>query len=252
MGTKVEELTKLWDDLFDRFYVLWYTKRPERLTKILNEFKRVGIYQTGKVEIVKTVDAPLKHNMLMTVMPIFWNREAPKLAYAMDAAFNHYMIHQDAKLFEYKRIICFEDDMRFLYSLDYIKGALLNFPVGYNIVLFDKICPTIEKHKIIEANVTKKINGYYYSYDETLDANWSAGMYSLDQNALTFLISFQENDFGPTDESLVRHYTEGSILGIRRAYVKKNLAIQAKNADNYHWPLYEKYGLKADDYKQYD
>lgn len=233
---KVENLTQLWDKLFDHFYVLWMIDRPEHKERFMTELERVGIVQTGKMEIFENCMTPIKKRILEKTFNSKWvSNNWPDGLKNLDTAYQHYLMMNDAQFFKYNRILIIEDDVTFLKSLDDIYTILSTFPEDCNICLFDRllannqsVIQSMTYEDIISNSV--EINENYREYRH-FNGNWTGALYAIDGIGRNFIIDAQQNKMLTSiDEILVTGpRNQGFNDDMKLCFSNKILGIQLGN-----------------------
>lgn len=251
MNITVKQLTNLWDKLFDHIYLLWFTGHTDRYPKLIKELNRVGLYQTGKIEIIKIYSSGLKDDVLNATKYLWRKHSLCVNESGYDSSLNHHMVFNDIDLFQYKKSLILEDDVKFLISLDRLYEILSKVPEEYDICLFDKNNPFANLvFSKIESDKNNYINEEFYKYNNIFADNWSSACYALSSRGARFLIDIH-NEFGavPPDELLVRYQDDGRSKGIKRIYSKENICVQYPvPVGDLHWDNYKLDGIDYNDY----
>ena len=161
-----KDLTKLWDEKFDHIYLQHYPVYTERFDYIINELNRVGIYNCKNFSIYYSIPNQAEE--------IIYNYYKDNNLLASDnininmfrQGYTHYRILNEAKMFNYERILIIHDDIRFLKDLELIYKIISGIPDEYDICLFDYInCLLDTIDDSIDTPINKyctKVNDSYY------------------------------------------------------------------------------------------
>lgn len=123
-----------WSKYFDRIYCVHYLPQRERLPRLKDELKRVGILDSGVFELRYTSDSPYDEI-------IFKNLEYSHACVSttnINIGLEIRRILAEAMEFGYKRILLLESDIAFLKSLEELKDALDSLPPDGDVVQLDK------------------------------------------------------------------------------------------------------------------
>lgn len=204
-----------WSKYFDRIYCVHYLPQRERLPRLKDELKRVGILDSGVFELRYTSDSPYDEI-------IFKNLEY-SLACVSTTNINIGLeirrILAEAMEFGYKRILLLESDIAFLKDLAELKDALDALSPEYNIVQLDKFVNlriAEEYRKELESATQNK----WYMEVPQRAFYTSAACLSLDAVAIRSLKRILDAHIEAID------ICPQIMLDCKRAIAKKNLAIQ--------------------------
>lgn len=238
----VEPPKNSFTDAFDHIYCLHYLPDGERLTKLKNEFMRVGIDWTADYFTwVYDYPSPLldlvfsNKNLKMDVALRASSRE-----YIKRVSLKHYEIIRDAYLSGYERVLIMENDIRFHKDLDYIKAMLKEIPDS-DVVLFDKmVCSAFKEDlKYKEYIKTLPENAKYGGMDGIFYI--FASCYSLNRKGMKHIIDKQEKVLAPPDTP----FNDKDITG---SFAVINLAIQDPKLKTRKSETYDRIGLDTSKY----
>lgn len=190
-------IDKIWKDTFDHVYLISYAPYKDRRDAVLKEIERVGLRQERLFSIHYTFKnyfdtLLLEHPSLQIQQKnVRFNRSA------LNLALGHYSIMKESLALGYKRILIMEDDVAFLKDLDTLERIMSNYPVGQDIVLFDKVCPMHMKEKY-EDMLTKKINDWYAPYDHSM-VLWTTSCLGLETKGMEHICECQEKSLNVAD-----------------------------------------------------
>jgi len=141
----MKTLSKKFSDYFDKVYVINLVNRPERKKFIIDEFKKVGIYddlmKEGKLEFVEAIRLPITQKamdcMYMSGDVDFRYGDNGQRVGQFMCASEHYRVIKKSVLKNYQRIMVFEDDVCFLKDFSYIMKAIDEAPDDFKILHFE-------------------------------------------------------------------------------------------------------------------
>jgi len=239
-------LTSLWEQKFDKIYVLSYVPYMScRYNNMINEFKRVGVYQAKNFEIVYTTDLKFYHDL--------YNYQKPKLHKTLKsvgiykASLEHYRLIKTSYDLNYNRICIFEDDIKFLKNLTNLYNTLNTLP-NYDICLGDSMFGKTIKtaNERLRLSQEAKINDYWADTQNFIPV-WMASCYMLNRKGMEYVYTSQEKNLRVPD-----HYTYNGG-NLRRAFAIKNMCIQQDSPDSLTGALiffnrYRKQQIEPNDY----
>ena len=189
----ISNLTQLWEEKFDHIYLQHYPKYKERFEPIINELKRVGIYDASNFSIYYSIPTQIDEHIYD-----FYKDNNRLFSDSFTINFfrcnvTFYRILCESVELGYQKILVIHDDIKFLKDLDKIYDILSNVPDDYDVCLFDYInCYQCQNQSM--DNLTK-YNEYYYSYDCLLGN--TIGAYSYDY--MKVIIDCNNYKFGHVD-----------------------------------------------------
>ena len=123
-----------WKDRYDRIYCCHFLPQTEKLPRLMDELRRVGISDSGILEMRYTV--PCRYDA------VIWEKYkdeslAPSVAY-VNICLEILKILYESRHFGYRRILLLENDVAFLKDIGEIDRMLDTAPLDYDIVQYDK------------------------------------------------------------------------------------------------------------------
>ena len=229
---------------FDHIYCLHYLPATDRLPKLKEELKRVGIdenadyfswvydYPSPLLDLVYTDKRLNMHTALKSS-----SRE-----YIKRVSMKHYEITKDAFAKGYERILVLENDVRFHRDLDYVKKMLLNIP-NSDVIMFDKMVCSAPGEGVKYSKYVKTLaeGALYGSMNESGVFFIFCSCYSLNRTAMEHIIQAHEKGLLPPDTPLNDKTLTGSFAVI-------NLAIQDPKLKTRKVENYDKIGLNTSVY----
>ena len=232
------------DDVFDHIYCLHYLPADDRLPKLREEFKRVGIDEdAGYFSWVYDYPSPL--NDLVFKDPKLSMDTALKASsreYVKRVSLKHYEIIKEAYSLGYKRILIMEDDVRFHRDMWHVRELLSNIPDS-DVVMFDKMVCSAGGEGLKYRQYVNSLPG------DTLYGDMRASgvffifcsCYSLNRRAMERIIGAQEQRLLPPDTPL-------NDKGLTGSFAIVNLAIQDPKLKTRKNEGYDKIGLDTHPY----
>ena len=169
-----------WKKYLDRIFLIHCANYKDRLNQIMSELRRVGILDSGILEIkenyVNPVDNFLKSKTGVDprtiIMPLY---------------IESYRILAESLFKGYERIAIVEDDALFMKDIDKIVELMENFPQGYNLIQMSRIS---NKSKYIARNWDScrknRINDYFVRADGY--EIWSGTFYIVSREGMKQLL----------------------------------------------------------------
>ena len=239
---KQEEKKKImFKDVFDHIYCLHYLPAKDRLPKIKEELKRVGIDENADYfSWVYDYPSPIldmvykNPDMKMSAALKNISRE-----YVKHVSLKHYEIIKEAYSLGYKRILIMENDIRFHKDIAYISKMLENVP-DTDIVMFDKMTSSMPGDSAKYNNYVKHLpeNTLYGNMRETGVFFIFCSCYALNRKAMLRFIQTQENTLLPPDTPLNDNTLTGSFPVV-------NVAIQEPHLKTRKCESYSKINLST-------
>ena len=240
-----------WARHFDRAYSFHFVNDAARLPGITEEFRRVGLLESGMFRWVTTYPNPWEKR-LIEAMPKVWPQGASKTAVGfLNLGMASMRALREARHDGCRRVLFMEDNIRFLRDLGAIADALNAIPDGFDIVQFDKFAQwevTPEQYAALCRD--KSVNGHYF---DEVGGSWMSGggFMATERGMRNILRAFEEWRPGPMDGYL-------TMNGNRVAAAKRNLAVQVVMDDamvfgygprrNTHHAAYAPQGVRYEDY----
>lgn len=155
-----------WNKYFDHIYTVNFVNHKLRQINLNNELKRVGVLDSGIYDDIEFIPSPLINklsDMSLDVSNITFDSFTKYKMY--NILFNNYFIVKQAYLNGYKKILVFENDIRFLKDINHIENLL-----DSSINIFNTDKPTI----LLGSSSLAINNDKYYNCDyadKSYDAN---------------------------------------------------------------------------------
>lgn len=240
-----------WNKYFDHIFCIHYLdkNRLVRHNNLVNELKRVGIYNSGIFSFIYDYNCDIMNEMFNNVRNFEWNYNGKMINhYGKRTTINHLLAYVNSYYLGYKKILVLEDDIAFLKNIDEIETILEKYKDNKSeLVLYDYI------------------KGFGDMVDETVpSANYFyASCYSLTENGMAKMINnIQGQHFNVIDEywctrSSMKLYDKisGAVKEITIDYVltidcsDKRLCIQCNDIG---YDIYGKLNnVNKDEYNQY-
>lgn len=232
------------ETFFDHIYCLHYLPSDDRLPKLREEFKRVGIDE-GADYFSWVYDYPSPLNDLVFKDPKLRMDTALKASsreYVKRVSLKHYEIIKEAYSLGYKRILIMEDDVRFHRDMWHVRELLSNMP-DTNVVMFDKmVCSAGGEGARYKQYINSLPAGALYGDMAASKVFFIfCSCYSLDRKAMERIIGAQEQRLLPPDTPLNDKELTGSFAIV-------NLAIQDPKLKTRKNEGYDKIGLDTHPY----
>lgn len=220
-----------WTKYFDAIICLSLADNIERRRDAYQDFKRVGIADSGifgwkitcKNEFYKYIWSNPSFNTLPG-LKINYNHAH------MNCTMGHYEIMKESLALGYNRVLILEDDVRFLKDVDHIEEILSNMP-DYDILLFDKFL-AIDRKVLEDTKTNCKINDWFFDYSSC--NLLSCGCYAMSRKGMEVLTEHQETWFLMADNVTNKVGFNGVPLyddDLKRVSSMENLAIQGYISD---------------------
>lgn len=233
------EVKVKFNDVFDHIYCLHYLPDTERMNKMRDELKNVGIDENdGHFSWVFDFPSALtdmvfndkRLNMSTSLKSV--TRE-----YIKRVSKKHYEIVKEAYSLGYKRILILENDIRFHKDKSYIEKLLSNIPDS-DIVMFDKMVCSAPGDSLKYKKYVKELpeGSLYGNMNDSGVFFIFCSCYSLNRTAMQHIIKAQEKSLLPPDTPLNDKTLTGSFAII-------NLAIQDPKLKSRKNESYDKIGL---------
>jgi len=231
-------------DVFDHIYCLHYLPSNDRLPKLREEFKRVGIDEDADY-FSWVYDYPSPLNDLVFKDPKLKMDTALKASsreYVKRVSLKHYEIIKEAYSLGYKRILIMEDDVRFHRDMWHVRELLSSMP-DTNVVMFDKmVCSAGGEGSRYKQYINSLPAGALYGDMAAPKVFFIfCSCYSLDRKAMERIIGAQEQRLLPPDTPL-------NDKGLTGSFAIVNLAIQDPKLKTRKNEGYDKIGLDTHPY----
>lgn len=240
-----------WQRHFDRAYCFHFVKDAARLPGITEEFRRVGLLDSGILRWVTTYPDPWEVRLLDALPKIAVSRNRATSIAFLNLGLASCRVMREAIADGCRRVLFLEDDIRFLRDIGEVEAALAAIPDGFDIVQFDKFAPwemTPERYASVCAE--RSVNARYF---DAGDVFWASGgcFMATRRGMENMLRAMEEWRPGPMDGYL-------NMNGNRHAATKRNLAVQVMMDDamcmaymgrrNTHHLAYAPQGVRYEDY----
>ena len=231
---------------FNHIYCLHYLLSNDRLNKLKNELKRVGIDETADyfswvydypTQLLDTVYKDRRVNMDTAL-------KSTSREYIKHVSMKHYEILKEAYSLGYEKVLILEDDIRFHRDLEYIEKMLANMP-DTDVVMFDKMTCSAPNEAIKYQKYIKSLpeNSLYGSMNDSGVFFIFSSCYVVNKKAMKRMIELYENGLLPSDTPLNDKELSGSFAII-------NLAIQDPKSKTRKNETYDKIGLDVSAYEK--
>ena len=234
--------------VFDHIYCLHYLPSSDRLPKLKDELKRVGIdendsYFSWIYDYPSTLFNYIFENKDLEIDVAL---KSSIRKYVKRVSLNHYNIIKEAYALGYKRILILEDDVRFHMDLGYINKMLENIP-DTDIVMFDKMTCSRPGENIKYKKYIKDLpeGTLYGSMNDSGVFFIFCSCYSLNRKAMQHIIETQEKKLLPPDTPL----NDKEITG---SFAIDNVAIQDPKFKIRTVESYDRISLDTTKYGQSD
>ena len=231
-------------DIFNHIYCLHYLPASDRLPKLKEELKRVGIDENADYfSWVYDYPTPLLDNIYKdSRLNMNTALKSSSREYIKRVSMKHYEIAKEAYALNYERILILENDVRFHKDLDYISTMLSNIP-DTDVVMFDKMVCSAPSEDIKYKRYVKTLpeDALYGDMNESGVFFIFCSCYALNRKAMKHIIDAHEKNLLPPDTPLNDKTLTGSFAVI-------NLAIQDPKLKTRKSETYDKIGLNTDVY----
>jgi hypothetical protein len=240
-----------WSRHFDRAYCFHFVGNAARLPSCKDEFRRVGLLDSGILRWARTFPDPWEVKLLDAVPSIAVSRNRATAVAFLNLGLASCRVMREAIADGCERVLFLEDDIRFLRDTGMIADYLGAIPDGYDIVQFDKFAPwELTPEQYAEDISAHAVNERYFDTGKTF---WASGgcFMATARGMANMLKGMEEWRPGPMDGYL-------NMNGNRHAASKLNLAVQVMMGDamcmqymgkrNTHHLAYRPQGVKYEDY----
>ena len=190
--------------MFDWIVCLHYVGYENRVEPLAKEFKRVGLLDAPNFQLVETVRTVYEDRCL-----------SGERKGILNLAINTLRTLQLAKAHGNKRILIFEDDVRFLKDMYLLRDIFAATPKDADIVVYDKMA-FVYPPKFEEMCRKKRINKHFVSWDKGI---YSGSCYSLSAKAIDKMIEIYEERLQAPDDAI-------QCDGLRKAFSVVNTSCQ--------------------------
>ena len=229
-----KKCSELFQKEFDHIYCLHYLPATDRLPKLKEELKQVGIDETASYfswvydypsSLLDLLYKDKKLNMDTAL-------KSTSRDYIKRVSLKHYQIAKEAYALGYKRVLIMENDIRFHKDLEYINKMLSNLPDA-DVIMFDKMTCSGPRESL-------KYKGYIKTLPQDAlygDMNQSGvffifcSCYSLNRKAMKRIIELHEDKLLPPDTPLNDKEITGSFAIINVAI--QDPALKTRKAETY-------------------
>lgn len=241
-----------WSRHFDRAYCFHFVKDAARLPGITEEFRRVGLLDSGIFSFVYTSPDPWEKR-LVKACPECASRHGARMGF-LNLGLATARTFREALALRYRRVLFLEDDIRFLKDIGEIAATLDAIPDGFDIVQLEHF---VDAKQIPDEAAYAKACAERGVNDRFFDAGgltmYSGGCVCLGAPAMAKMLRYME-DVQP-------HPFDGIMQsGMTRAAAKRNVAVQvalgdammwrygARELRNDHHASYAPQGVRYEDY----
>lgn len=232
------------NSVFNHIYCLHYLPAPDRLPKLKEELKRVGIDENADYfSWVYDYPTPLLDNVYKDKrLNMNTALKSSSREYIKRVSMKHYEITKEAYALGYERILILENDVRFHKDLDYISTMLSNMP-DTDVVMLDKMtCSApLEGTKYKKYVKTLPENALYGDMNASGVFFIFCSCYALNRKAMKRIIELHEKGLLPPDTPL----NDKSLTG---SFAITNVAIQDPKMKTRKAETYDKIGLDTSKY----
>lgn len=235
-----------WDSYFEKIFCIHYLPHQDRMKRLNNELKRVGILDSGILEWRYTVP-DIYDDIIWKVAEK--NKWCSRKSYVNLALENHRILKY-SQLLGLRRILIIEDDIAFLKDLEEIDEILKEIPVDYGIVQFDKRSNFINGEKSIWEKMVSdnRINRYFVKSSYNF----------ANATAMGYFNSGIDDAFNVLDKRLCTADRIVKFIGKPHAISIKSIAVQNlyntainltfDKAENIHYKCYRQVGVEIGEY----
>ena len=244
-----------WREHFDHIYCVHFIPDEERLPSIMEEFKRVGILDSGIFSFAFTTPDPWEDRFAKAFPDLLDRGHASSKGF-MNLAWASIRTLREALGLGYRRILWLEDDIRFLKNLNDVEAGFRATPNTCHFAQYDKFMDntSMTREEYLKMIEESSINDLFYDPR----GRWfsSAACLMLDYDAMSRIVEYAERVApDPLDAIPFR----AGILKRDAAVVKRNLAIQIRldksmateylgTVRNTHHDRYRAQGIVYSDY----
>lgn len=232
------------NSVFNHIYCLHYLPAADRLPKLKEELKRVGIDENADYfSWVYDYPTPLLDNVYKDKrLNMNTALKSSSREYIKRVSMKHYEIAKEAYALGYERILILENDVRFHKDLEYINTMLSNMP-DTDVVMLDKmVCSApLEGIKYKKHVKTLPENTLYGDMNASEVFFIFCSCYVLNRKAMKRIIELHEKGLLPPDTPL----NDKSLTG---SFAITNVAIQDPKMKTRKAETYDKIGLDTSKY----
>lgn len=209
----VGEKAQMWRRRFSRIYCIHNEEDRERLPRLMWELERVGIVDSGLLEM-RVTSPNVADGMLMKLEG---NSTCACAGYANLALATRRML-SEALYFGHERILVLEDDVAFLKDEEAIRELLNEAPWEYDIIQFEKLVgsPSEWKRRVAENRIREKFidgGGWYFA---------SGACYSLSRRGMEEI----ERAIGERLQGMEEYFYMVQERGCTYAVALQNMTVQ--------------------------
>ena len=216
-----------WNKYFDAIFCINYLPNKTRKQESDEEFKRVGIMDSGLLKYQYTFHTPFTY-YINFAMPhhspqldrLEWRRSHTSIVLA------YYAIFSQSICQGYRHVLIFEDDMNITQDLELLKNTLENVPEDWDYLKFDKI-KAIGFEQYL--NDCKEVNQYISTYS---GGYWSTGMTGFSAKAMRLGMNMLEQKLYISDW-LLENNSDPRLTSLKRYVVNHVLCMQRGREEDY-------------------
>lgn len=156
------------------------------------------------------------------------NANLPKDGY-LKLSYNHYLVYKYCKLFNYKRVLLLEDDIRILKDKEKVINYLENLPDDFSYCLLDYQIPVQEIsniHNLYDLNIDKQ----YICFDKHL--LYSTAAMIIDNNVCDDIIKYYEDNLINDKYINLLDITIFNRIKYNKYFCKENIFVQYEYTSN--------------------
>lgn len=193
----------------DKIYILTQTDTPHRWNFVINQFKKLGVYDevADKIELVKGVKIPFISQNVLELMiengaavDAYHNVTKTQNIGLLNCGVEHYRIMKKAIAEGYENVMIIEDDACFIKDIQMLKTCLETIPSDFTLLhLEGYFCPSNEEERKgkIEFLSTEKQGAEWVPYEHL--RLWNTGCIIYSKKGMELYTSKQETFFAGVD-----------------------------------------------------
>lgn len=210
-----------WSETFDRIWCIHYVKNIERTERIIREFDRVGIIDSGVFSWFYDWDSPyfklIQHGI--TPDPASHDIHLDSQYKQFKCSFSHYRCIKESYETGLNRVLITEDDIVFLKDTSML-NEMVHGSTAFDLCLFDKFSCS---RAFLNSHRPMTTQWEFRKFSQR-DRLISGGCYSLSRTGMAALITAYENMFVAADQ--VWNTNTPAISEISKACCMPNAACQ--------------------------
>lgn len=225
-----------WNKYFDHIFCIHYISedRIERHHQLINELKRVGIYDSGIFSFIYDENSIITNEIYENVRN---NEYCSYDKYAKRVTINHYKAFNISKFCNYKKILILEDDICFLKDIQQIEYYLNQASNNdTDLIMYDYITYKMDNENELNCFATcYQLN--YNGIIKMIENIEYENMYVIDQyfstlnNYIFYIGNYQQNVYFPQQLSISKCEKRLAIQRNNEAYQNGGINI---NYDEYN------------------